>query len=174
MPLIVFHTQRVRDALKAPAKLYRIGPVLALLLADQRGSLAGCVIVSVGRSRAAHTIKRSRSAYRSGRSPKYTFFSLARGFAAVPCYRSIFTLLLQDDSGAQPPSREGHGPRPRRAAIYPGSRVSSRHCAGDDRAFPDPGDRFGDCLHRDDLHRAGVEHGLQFLRQPAGNSPAAA
>lgn len=76
MPLIVFHTRRVREALKAPAK---IGLDLVVLMVV--GAAIGA-IVTFGKQVAAPyspTVVISLSFWAL---PKYTLFSLARGLAA--------------------------------------------------------------------------------------------
>jgi len=86
MPLIVFYTKRVRDALKAPAGLTI--DVLALL---GIGALVGALI-SFGHQVSAPYQQKVEISLSFWSLPKYTFFSLARGIAAY-VLSLIFTLV---------------------------------------------------------------------------------
>ena len=76
MPLIVFHTRRVREALKSPAK---IGLDLIVLLVV--GAAVGA-IVTFGKQVAAPYSPKVEISLSFWSLPKYTMFSLARGLAA--------------------------------------------------------------------------------------------
>lgn len=76
MPLIVFHTRRVREALKAPA---RVGLDLVVLLVV--GAAIGA-IVTFGKQVAAPYSPKVEISLSFWTLPKYTMFSLARGLAA--------------------------------------------------------------------------------------------
>ena len=86
MALVVFHTQRVRDALKRPAAL---GPELLFLFV-----IAGAVglMVVLSRRMAAPYTEQVFIDLRFRALPKYTMLSLARGFAAY-LISLIFTLI---------------------------------------------------------------------------------
>ena len=76
MSLVVFHSQKVREALKAPAK---VGVDLIVLLVV--GGAFGA-IVSFGRQVTAPYLDKVEISLSFWALPKYTMFSLARGLAA--------------------------------------------------------------------------------------------
>ncbi len=76
LPLIVFHTRRVREALKSPAK---IGLDLIVLMVV--GAAIGA-IVTFGKQVAAPYSPKVEISLSFWTLPKYTMFSLARGLAA--------------------------------------------------------------------------------------------
>ncbi len=86
MPLVVFHTRRVREALKSPAKL---GPELLFLAAV--ATFVGLLMMLSQRAWSPFTEKVAISlSYWA--LPKYTMLSLSRGFAAY-VLSLIFTLV---------------------------------------------------------------------------------
>src|SRR4029453_15366617 len=76
MPLVVFHSRRVRDALTRPESL--VVDVLALAVV---AALFGALVM-FGKQVAAPYQERTVIDLSFGSLPKYTFFSLCRGFAA--------------------------------------------------------------------------------------------
>ena len=86
MPLIVFHTQKVRDSLKEPARL--TVDLLALLII---GALVGALF-SFARQVSSPYQQKVEISLSFWTLPKYTFFSLARGFAAY-ALSLLFTLV---------------------------------------------------------------------------------
>src|SRR5215475_8062189 len=86
MPLVIFHTRRVREALKAPES-WLID--LAVLLAV--AALIGAMI-SFGKQFTAPYHDKTVISLSFWSLPKYTFFSLSRGFAAY-ALSLLFTLV---------------------------------------------------------------------------------
>lgn len=86
MPLILFHTRRVRDALKRSE-----GLVIDLLVLTLMGALLGALVM-FGRQVTAPYEQKTVIDLSFASLPKYTFFSLCRGFAAY-ALSLAFTLV---------------------------------------------------------------------------------
>jgi NitT/TauT family transport system permease protein len=86
MPLVVFHTRRVREALKSQESL-----LIDLLVLASVAAL-GAAMISFGRQFTAPYTSKTVIDLSFRSLPKYTFFSLCRGFAAY-VLSLVFTLV---------------------------------------------------------------------------------
>jgi NitT/TauT family transport system permease protein len=86
LPLVVFHTRRVRDALKAPGAL-TLDLLILLIVSAFFGAL-----LTFGKQVTAPYQEKTFIDLSFWALPRYTFFSLSRGFAAY-ALSLIFTLI---------------------------------------------------------------------------------
>ena len=163
MPLVLFHTRRVRQALAAPTGLF---PDMVFLLFC--GAVFGLIMTMARQASLKMDLSQPTIISLSFLSlPKYTMLSLSRGFAAY-ILSLVFTLIYGTIAA--------HNRRAERVMIpaldvlqaipvlgfLPGLVLAMI------RFFPTRRDRAGNCLRGDDLYRAGLEHDLQFSWKPRG------
>ena len=167
MPLIVFHTRRVRDALKR-REAWGADLFFLLLICAIAGGLT-----NLGKQVGRPFAEKLEISLSLAALPKYTALSLGRGFAAY-VLSLIFTLVYGTVAAHNRPAEKLMLPAldvlqaiPVRGFL-PGLVLAMVHL------FPTREIGLENCLRRHDLHRSGLEHDVQLPRQPLARDFAAA